>query len=164
MTTTLNSTTLLSSTTPLNYASGAAPSLNTATINYFSGRSDNFAVGNSLNPNNGRLDPEGIRVSNDGKSIFVSDEYGPCIHEFDPRGRRLRSLNLPGELLLANPGEMSPSEKQDRPARGCRPNAGLDGLAISPDGRLLYGLMQGPLIQDGGREGIQVRIVELNAD
>ena len=83
VTTTLNSTTLLSSTTPLNYASGAEPSLNTAMINYFSGRSDNFAAGNSLNPNHGRLDPEGIRVSNDGKSIFISDEYGPYVYQFD---------------------------------------------------------------------------------
>jgi len=42
ITATLDGTTLLSSTTPLTYAAGAAPALNTATTNYFSGRSDNF--------------------------------------------------------------------------------------------------------------------------
>ena len=70
----LNSATLLPSPTALTYASGRTLALNTAAINYFTGRSDNFGTGNLLNPNDGRLDPEGIRVSNVGKSVFVSDE------------------------------------------------------------------------------------------
>lgn len=82
LTPTLADTTLLYSNTALNYGTGAA---GTGTIGgknytlgsgatidagkyYFNGRSDNFLAGsNSTNPNNGRFDPEAIRVSNDGK-------------------------------------------------------------------------------------------------
>ena len=97
LTPTLTATTLLSSAAQLSYGSGVglgnrydgtpigsgAPALNaTKNTNYFTGRSDNFnpALG-SLNPNNARLDPESIRVSNDGKSVFVSDEYGPYVYQ-----------------------------------------------------------------------------------
>ena len=73
LTPTLIGTTLLSSPTPLIYGSGAglgnrfdgtplgsgAPSINSATRNYFTGRSDNFGAGGSGNANDGRLDPEG---------------------------------------------------------------------------------------------------------
>lgn len=77
LTPTLSSTTLLYSDTPLTYAAGATALLpNTANEFYFSGRSDNFdATQSSLNPNNARLDPEALRISKDGRSVFVSDEY-----------------------------------------------------------------------------------------
>jgi hypothetical protein len=98
LTPTLAATTLLSSPTALVYGSGAglgnridgtplgsgAPAQNTTTKFYFTGRSDNFDPNqNSGNPNNARFDPESIRVSNDGKSAFISDEYGPYVYQFD---------------------------------------------------------------------------------
>ena len=84
LTPTLAATTLLSSPTALSYGTGAglgnkidgttpigsgAPALNTANQFFFSGRSDNFAAGVFTNPNNARFDPEGMRVSVDGKSV-----------------------------------------------------------------------------------------------
>jgi hypothetical protein len=83
-------TTLLSSKTPLLYGCGAtfglgigAPALNAVDRTYyFTGRSDNFDPSTlSTDPRNGRLDPEGIRVPSDGKSVFISDEYGPYVYE-----------------------------------------------------------------------------------
>src|ERR1043166_2370314 len=91
-------TTLLSSPTPLTYGSGAglgsqidgvtplgsgSPGLNAVDhTDYFTGRSDNFdPTWPSTNPNNARLDPESIRVSNNGQSVFISDEYGPYVYE-----------------------------------------------------------------------------------
>src|SRR5262249_31381487 len=68
-------TTLLSSRTPLFYGTGAglgvgngAPALNGVDrVFYFSGRSDNFNPTTlSTDPRDGRLDPEGIRVSRNG--------------------------------------------------------------------------------------------------
>jgi len=42
---------------------------------YFTGRADNFDQETaSTNPYNARLDPESIRVSRDGRSVFISDE------------------------------------------------------------------------------------------
>ncbi len=78
LTPTLKGTTLLSSSTALTYGSGTglglpngAPPINTAIANYFTSRSDNFdASKTSTNPNNGRLDPEAVRVSRDGKKRF----------------------------------------------------------------------------------------------
>ena len=73
----LTATTLLYTTDTLSY--GSAPNLAGSGKNYFTGRSDAFASGpnSSLNPLNARLDTEGIRVSDDRKSVFISDEYGP---------------------------------------------------------------------------------------
>ena len=99
----LQGTTLLSSPTALTYAPGAAPAQNSAGKYYFSGRSDNFGPGNSLNPANARFDPEGLRVSNDGNSVFVSDEYGPYVRQFDRRtGSLMRTYDLPGNLAAPN--------------------------------------------------------------
>jgi hypothetical protein len=57
-----------------------APALNDASLFYFTGRTDNFdSSQNSGNPNNARFDTEGIRLSNDGLKVYVSDEYGPYV-------------------------------------------------------------------------------------
>ena len=167
----LTATTLLSSPTPLTYGSGAglgnkidgttpigsgAPSINTPTANYFTGRSDNYGPGNSLNTNNARLDPEGIRVSADGKSVFVSDEYGPYVYQFDrSTGQRIRSFTLPGNLAVANlnpigakEGAFNATTNPTGNTSGRVFNKGMEGLAITPDGKSLVGIMQAPLIQD----------------
>lgn len=162
VTATLDGTTLLSSTTPLTYAAGAAPALNTATNNYFSGRSDNFGAGDSLNPNNGRLDPEAIRVSNDGKSVFISDEYGPYVYQFDRQtGERINSFALSANLAVANLSSNGAAEISGNIA-GRVANKGMEGLAISPDGKTLFGFMQSPLLQDGGDGGRANRIVSID--
>ena len=164
LTPTLTATTLLSSATPLTYGSGAglgnqydrtpigsgAPALNaTNNTNYFTGRSDNFnpALG-SLNPNNARLDPESIRVSNDGKSVFVSDEYGPYVYQFDrATGERLKSFALPANLGAANLSPIGQTEISGNTS-GRIANKGMEGLAITPDGKTLVGIMQANLEQD----------------
>ena len=162
LTPTLVATTLLSSPTPLNYGTGAglgnridgtplgsgAPAINTATANYFTGRSDNFGTGNSGNAADARLDPEGMRVSNDGKSVFVSDEYGPYVYQFDrATGSRIRSFTLPANLYVANLSPMGATEIAGNTV-GRVANKGMEGLAITPDGKTLVGIMQAPLEQD----------------
>ncbi|MES2127182.1 MAG: esterase-like activity of phytase family protein [Pseudomonadota bacterium] len=149
VTPTLTNTTLLSSNTPLTYGP-AVPSLNGAGHYYFSGRSDNFnASVPSMNPNNARLDPEGVRVSADGKSVFVSDEYGPYVYQFDrASGQRLRSYALPANLAVGTLSGKGDTEIAGNTS-GRVANKGMEGLAISPDGKTLVGIMQANLIQDG---------------
>lgn len=156
LTPSLSATTLLYSTTALSYGSGAglgvgngALAQNTADKFYFSGRSDNFNASlNSLNPNNARLDPEGIRVSNDGKSVFVSDEYGPYVYQFDrATGARINAYALPSDLAVST---LSPNGATEISANtsGRVANKGMEGLSITPDGKTLVGIMQAPLKQD----------------
>lgn len=168
--TTLKATTLLSSPTALNYGATAptrtglvnSNTLTASSTQFFSGRSDNFAAGLSTNPNNARLDPEGMRVSNDGKSVFVSDEYGPYVYQFDrATGARLRTFSLPDSFAIAN---LTPSVNTEIPGNtvGRVTNKGMEGLAITPDGKTLFGFMQSPLLQDGGDGGRYNRIVKID--
>lgn len=157
----LNATTLLSSSTPLAYGA-ITPGNNSAGKYYFTGRSDNFSAGNSTNPNNGRLDPEGIRVSNDGKSVFISDEYGPYVYQFDRlSGARTNTFALPGAFAAANLSPQGATEISGN-SSGRVANKGMEGLAITPDGKTLVGFMQSPLAQDGGDGGRANRIVTID--
>lgn len=160
----LRDTTLLFSRKRLAYAPGGAPALNAeARRFYFSGRSDNFDPRrSSLDSGNGRLDPEGIRVAPDGVSVFISDEYGPYVYQFDRlSGQRLRAFRLPENFGVAKPGATGDSEISGN-ASGRVANKGMEGLAISPDGSTLYGIMQSPLLQDGGTSSPYVRIARID--
>ena len=133
----------------------------------FTGSAAAFDPTNS--PASVRLDPEGVRVANCGGSFFVSDEYGPFLYEFGPNGRRKRAIALPTKLLVDYPSA-NPTDELKQNAFGRQANRGMEGLAISPDGTKLYGILQSPLIQDGGlggasgtsRVGTNVRIVEVD--
>jgi hypothetical protein len=161
----LTDTTLLSSPKPLVYSNGiglgyqidgvtpvgsGAPPLNTVNhTHYFTGRSDNFdSTKLSTNPDNARLDPEGIRVSNNGESVFISDEYGPYVHQFNRwNGKRIKSFALPANLGISI---LSPQKDVEIGANtvGRVTNKGMEGLAITPDGKTLVGIMQANLEQD----------------
>ncbi len=166
----LTATTLLASPTALVYGDGksaglggGAPALNDTAHNYFSGRSDNFdPTKTSGNPNNARFDPEGVRVSADGRNIFISDEYGPDLYQFDARtGLRLKSFSLPPEFLVDHLSAKGDEEIKGN-ARGRVANKGMEGLALTPDGRTLAGIMQSPLEQDGGTKAGFVRILTVD--
>lgn len=166
----LTDTTLLYSSTPLVYGTGAGlgvpdgtPALNGNGIYYFTGRSDNFSPSaSSLSPSDGRLDPEGIRVSPDGKSVFVSDEYGPYVYQFDrATGERIRTFTLPDHFGISSPKPTETAEISGNTS-GRVSNKGMEGLAVTPDGKTLVGIMQSPLLQDGG-DGARVnRIVTID--
>lgn len=148
----LRSTTLLSSPTALVYGSddtivgSGVPPLNTSSQFFFTGRSDNFDPNqNSGNPADARFDTEGIRLSNDGLEVYISDEYGPYVYEFDRlTGQRLRSFELPSSfyvtILSANGNTEISANTVGRVA-----NKGMEGLAITPDGTTLVGIMQNSL-------------------
>ena len=178
LTPTLTGTTLLWSGTPLNYGSGAGlgnridgttpvgsgvPAINGNGRYYFTGRSDNFGAGNSGSPDNARLDPEGVRVSRDGRSVFVSDEYGPYLYQFDrATGQRIRSYTLPGNLNVATLSPVGKNEEAPVNTSGRVDNKGMEGLAITPDGKTLVGAMQAPLLQDQTAQPKLLRFVTID--
>lgn len=165
----LTGTTLLWSSTALSYGAGGTPSQNTAGKYYFTGRSDGYSTGNSLTASNGRLDTESIRVSKDGKSVFVSDEYGPYVYQFDrATGERTRTFALPSKFAVSNQAPTEAVELTNTAGRVS--NKGMEGLAITPDGKTLVGIMQSPLLQDaaltsaGKKNGVNVRIVTIDIE
>jgi uncharacterized repeat protein (TIGR01451 family) len=140
----------------------AVPPANTADIFYFTGRSDNFSAGTSVDPSFARLDPEAIRVAGDGNSVFVADEYGPYIYQFDrATGRRLRNFVLPPGFEISHLSAVGSVEISSNRS-GRVTNKGMEGLAITPDGNTLVALVQSPLIQDGGDGGRANRIVTID--
>ncbi|HEY6924827.1 MAG TPA: esterase-like activity of phytase family protein [Steroidobacteraceae bacterium] len=197
LTPTLRSTTLLWSLTPLNYGKAGgflddtgkpigagAPALNGARHRYyFTGRSDGFAYDPakpavypnlSNNPNNARLDCESIKISNNGLSVFISDEYGPYVYQFErATGARIRSFRLPDSFAVipntttaTETGGFGTDTQNSNSTRllGRVANKGAEGLAITPDGRTLVVALQSALIQDGGTgpKGAYTRIVTID--
>ena len=168
LTPTLTGTTLLYSTTPLNYGSGAtvglgsgAPAQNSAGVYYFTGRSDNYGAGDSGNAANARFDPESIRVAPDGKSVFISDEYGPYIRQFDrSTGALIKTFTLPSNLDVTNLSPVGATEIANNTV-GRVANKGMEGLAITPDGKTLVGIMQAQLEQDTSTKMVRIVTVDI---
>ena len=113
-----------------------------------------------------RFDPEGIRVGLFG-TFFISDEYGPDIFEFSLFGRLLRRLNVPS-VEIGAPSD-DPNAELLLNTSGRQANRGMEGLAISPNDRFLFGIMQSALLQDNGlnpgttdRRGLNNRILKID--
>jgi len=171
LTPSLAATTLLHVGRPLVYGDGVAagvpngaPGLNQVHhTHYLTGRADNFdAFQSSTSLTNARLDPEGLRVSNDGASVFITDEYGPYVYRFNRKtGQRTEVYTSPESFaalhLSANGDEEISANSVGRVA-----NKGMEGLAISPDGKALFGIMQSPLLQDGATAAPYTRIVRID--
>jgi hypothetical protein len=125
-----------------------------------------------------RFDPEAVVMGLRG-TILISDEYGPYIREFDRHGRLLRRIALPAKFAL-DPATGAPSGDVDDDGNsmelypalnvtGRQANRGMEGLAITPNGRTLVGMMQNALLQDHGlnpstigRVGVNNRIVTVD--
>ena len=112
-----------------------------------------------------RFDPEGARVI--GSRIFLSDEYGPTLAEFDASGRRQRIFTLPAYFGIRKPSAVRGEENLLNKV-GRISNRGMESLAVSPDGLKLYGALQSALIQDaipgdmGRLYGRHTRIIEID--
>jgi hypothetical protein len=82
------------------------------------------------------IDSEGLVRAADG-SFWISDEYGPHIAHFDASGKTIERINPFG---TGTGGRKIPAVFASR-----RPNRGMEGLAITPDGKTLVGMMQSPM-------------------
>jgi hypothetical protein len=113
-----------------------------------------------------RFDPEGIRVLADGRFI-ISDEYGPYLVVFSPEGKEVKRFKIPAHYQIKNPGIGKDDENAQNKV-GRQTNRGMEGLAITADGKYLYGLMQSPLLQDsklsqkGKPTGLNCRLIRFD--
>ncbi|KQS35652.1 esterase-like activity of phytase family protein [Pedobacter sp. Leaf194] len=92
--------------------------------------------GQAIPPSADGIDSEGLVRASDG-SFWISDEYGPHIVHFDASGKTIERINPFGS---GTGGRKIPAVFANR-----RPNRGMEGLAITPDGKTLVGMMQSPM-------------------
>lgn len=90
------------------------------------------------------IDGEGLVVMPDG-SFWVADEYGPHIVHFANDGRELDRISPQG--YKSNTSRLAlPAVFATR-----RPNRGMEGLALTPDGKTLVGIIQSTLYNPSKR-------------
>ncbi|MFS2176539.1 esterase-like activity of phytase family protein [Rhizobium pisi] len=105
------------------------------------------------------LDNEAIVRMADG-TMFVSDEYGPYIYRFSADGHLLSATQPPKALLPMrkgalsfasnNPGPGAAAPDPKDPETGRQNNQGLEGMAMTPDGKFIISVLQSAARQDGG--------------
>jgi hypothetical protein len=111
------------------------------------------------------LDPEGIVIHPKSGNLLVSDEYGPSLIEFDRAGNLVRRFTTPANLVPRNAGSGTPNFAGDAGnTAGKRTNRGFEGLAISPDGRYVYAMLQSAMLDEGGAGGVYARIVKFSSE
>lgn len=127
--------------------------------NFLTDEKDRTFVGTAAAIESGlRFDPEGVRLDGQG-GYFVSDEYGPFVYRFSAEGTRTATLSIPSKFTLLQPNADPALELTGSVGR--QANRGMEGLAITPDGSKLYGMMQNALLQDGALD-VDVKRVGLN--
>lgn len=107
------------------------------------------------------LDNEAVVHVGDG-TVWVSDEYGPYVYHYDRGGALLHVIRPPdafipmrrdasGKLVdnfSANSPPIGVTYNTGNPVSGRQNNQGFEGLAMSPDRKTLFILLQSALIQD----------------
>ena len=125
---------------------------------------------NGLAPSPGNVlgkafDPEGVVVNPLNGHLLVSDEYGPSVYEFDRSGQFIRAFNTPANLIPKVGSAVDYNTPPPALTSGREPNRGFEALAISPDGRHAYAMLQNGAIQDGwtaSSRGLYTRIVKFD--
>ncbi len=135
------------------------------------------------------FDPEGLVIDPRTGHLLVADEYGPSVYEFSRKGKLLRVLLTPENLIpkagpsvnyvaprdaCAVPPAVAPVPPFCGLTAGRQDNRGFEGIAITPDGKKLIAVLQDPLVNEGphtatqsddrGRDGRNLRIVVFDND
>ncbi|MFG6466845.1 esterase-like activity of phytase family protein [Roseateles sp. BYS87W] len=124
-------------------------------------------VGNVLGRS---FDPEGFVVNPVTGNFLVSDEYGPSVYEFSRSGQLIRAFKTPANLVPRTTAgvdynALPPAGSTPQLTQGRLGNRGLEGLAITPDGRFAYAMLQNGLVTDGynassDTRGLYTRIIK----
>ena len=102
------------------------------------------------------VDPEGLVALSDG-SFWVAEEYRPALLHVGSDGRLL-SRFVPRGSGVAGDRDVLPAALARR-----RENRGFEALAVSPDERRLWAIVQSPLEASGGGAGGRTGNVRLLA-
>jgi hypothetical protein len=109
------------------------------------------------------FDPEGVVVHPLTGHLLVSDEYGPALLEINRAGRLVRAYETPAALLPRDAASGAVNHAGDTGnTAGKRTNRGFEGLAVSPDGRYVYAMLQSAMLDEGAGNGVFNRIVQFD--
>ncbi len=151
-------------TLDINPASGAISNFLIAdTVKFTSGGTPlNGIAPNPTNVLGTSFDPEGIVVHPTTGHLYVSDEYGPSLYEFDRSGGLVRTFATPGNLIPRSGADVPNFADDTGNVAGKRTNRGFEGLAMSPDGQYLYAMLQSAMLDEGAGNGSINRIVKFD--
>jgi len=122
------------------------------------------------------VDDEAVVNVGDG-TVWVSDEYGPYVYHYDHDGSLLHAIRPPDafipmrpdssaqlvENFSANSPPMGQTYNTGNPVSGRQNNQGFEGLAMSPDRKTLFVLLQSALIQDlDATSGTTIKLTRRN--
>jgi hypothetical protein len=152
-------------TVDINNTTGQISNFNVAQTVKFTDGAGNAFNGLAPNPTDvlGRsFDPEGLVIDPTSGHLFVSDEYGPSVYEFNRNGTLVRTFTTPANLIPRN-GANTPNFASDvGNTAGKSSNRGFEGLAISPDGKFVYATLQSAMRDENTGAATAVRIVKFD--
>jgi len=90
----------------------------------------------------GGIDTEAIQLLSDG-NFLVSEEYGPSILVVDPNGRVLMRYLPKGKVKVDTPYPVK--DNLPEVLKNRRSNRGFENLALAPDGKTAYAILQSPM-------------------
>ncbi len=96
------------------------------------------------------FDPEGFVVHPVSGHFLVSDEYGPSLYEFDRSGQFIRAYTNPANVIPRNGAGVPNYANNTGNVAGKSGNRGYEGLAVSPDGRYAYAMLQSQMRDELG--------------
>lgn len=127
-----------------------------------------FALNGNVATLGRSFDPEGLVIHPKTGNFFISDEYGPSLYEFNRRGQLIRVFETPANLVPKLNGNTDYVADRSALNAGRQDNRGFEGLAMTPDGKKLYTVMQDPLVNEpspnNGRNGRNLRMVVFDND
>ncbi len=95
------------------------------------------------------IDAEGLALKPDG-SGYVSDEYGANVYYFNAHKQIVGVIIPPAAVQPHTTGGALNFISTTAAADGRRNNQGIEGVALSPDSKKLFTLLQSATVQDSG--------------
>ncbi|MBS7810596.1 esterase-like activity of phytase family protein [Roseococcus pinisoli] len=113
------------------------------------------------------FDPESIQPLPDG-TFYIGEEFGPYLMRVDAEGRvtHVVETRLDNDAIRSpdHPAHVVPATPTGTTAFRARRSGGYEGMALTPDGQTLWGLLEQPLFAAGTdrSEGNFLRLIEFN--
>lgn len=99
------------------------------------------------------FDPESVQVGDD--RFWIGDEFGPYLIEADREGRIVAVYDtvVDGRVVQSpdHPAQKLPADPLGAVSFQVKRSKGFEGMAMSPDGKKLYPMLEGALWDENGR-------------